>query len=240
MIHYHGTPISPRARLLLLAGRSFCVSFARPDDVRLCHEIGESVMLDNGAYTFWRRGANESRDRRRRHMTVEWDRYYEWCERWLDYRTTWAVIPDVIDGDEEVNDQLIAEWPFGERGAPVWHMHEPFARLVRLAAEWPRVCLGSSAQYATVGTPAWHGRMREAMNEVCGNGPAPTWLHMLRGLNLAGSEYPFASADSTNVARNHNGSGSRSAQDPRVIADRFDVKQCPARWTMKETQLQLV
>ena len=29
---------------------------------------------------------------------ADWPAYYAWCERWLDYRTTWAVIPDVIDG----------------------------------------------------------------------------------------------------------------------------------------------
>ncbi|PLU16204.1 MULTISPECIES: hypothetical protein [Sinorhizobium] len=42
MIHYHGTPISPVAALLELAGRHFCVSFARPDDVVRCHQIGQS------------------------------------------------------------------------------------------------------------------------------------------------------------------------------------------------------
>jgi hypothetical protein len=53
VIHYFGTPITPRPALHALAGRSFCVSFADPRDVEVCHEIGESVMLDNGAYSFW-------------------------------------------------------------------------------------------------------------------------------------------------------------------------------------------
>lgn len=30
MIRYHGTPISPVAALVEMAGRHFCVSFARP------------------------------------------------------------------------------------------------------------------------------------------------------------------------------------------------------------------
>lgn len=47
-IHYHGTPITPRAVLDTLAGRHFCVSFAAPADVKHCHAIGQSVMLDNG------------------------------------------------------------------------------------------------------------------------------------------------------------------------------------------------
>ena len=50
-LHYHGTPISPVARLYELAGRCFCVSHYKPDDVKKCHEIGSSVMLDNGAFS---------------------------------------------------------------------------------------------------------------------------------------------------------------------------------------------
>ena len=56
MLHFHGTPISPRAELLTLAGRCFCVSYAAPQDVEVCHDIGQSVMLDNGAFSFWRTG----------------------------------------------------------------------------------------------------------------------------------------------------------------------------------------
>lgn len=221
MIHYHGTPISPRPKLLELAGRCFCVSFAAPHDIAACHEIGQAVMLDNGAFTFWRTG-----------RSVSWDAYYEWCERWLAYRTTWAVIPDVIAGSARENDLLLAQWPFGTRGAPVWHMHEPIRRLLRLADSWPRVCIGSSQAYKSVASQAWHERMTAAMNALCGNGPAPVWLHMLRGLRLAGSSYPFASADSTNVARNHAGAPTRgiARQSPGAMAARIDRCQCPGRW----------
>ena len=55
MIHYFGTPITPRSSLMQLAGRSFCVSFAAPSDVAVCHEIGESVTLDNG----WRTSSTQ-------------------------------------------------------------------------------------------------------------------------------------------------------------------------------------
>ncbi len=51
MIHYHGTPITPKERLYELAGRHFCVSYAAPGDLRRCHELGQSVMLDNGAFS---------------------------------------------------------------------------------------------------------------------------------------------------------------------------------------------
>lgn len=221
MIHYHGTPITPRPKLLELAGRCFCVSFAHPRDVEVCHELGQAVMLDNGAFTFWTTGRR-----------VNWSVYYAWCERWLEYRTTWAVIPDVIDGTERQNDVLLRAWPLGDRGAPVWHMHEPIQRLIRLAGEWPRVCLGSSREYRSVASPTWHCRMAAAMTALCGSGPAPVWLHMLRGLRLAGSRYPFASADSTNIARNHAGAKTRQLepQSPRTMAERIDRRQCSPRW----------
>jgi hypothetical protein len=56
MIHYHGTPISPISALLEMHGRHFCVSHAAPDDVARCHQIGQSVMLDNGAFSAWKTG----------------------------------------------------------------------------------------------------------------------------------------------------------------------------------------
>jgi 3'-phosphoadenosine 5'-phosphosulfate sulfotransferase (PAPS reductase)/FAD synthetase len=221
VIHYHGTPVTPRSKLLELAGRCFCVSFAHPYDVTACHEIGQAVMLDNGAFSFWRTG-----------RPVDWPAYYAWCERWLEYQTTWAVIPDVIDGTVRENDRLLDAWPFGDRGAPVWHMHEPIRRLLRLAGEWPRVCIGSSQEYRSVASPRWHQRMTQAMDALCPNGPAPVWLHMLRGLRLAGSHYPFSSADSTNVARNHAGCKTRgiAPRSPRAMAERIDSRQCSSRW----------
>jgi hypothetical protein len=227
-IHYHGTPISPREVLYRLAGRHFCVSFAAPQDVEICHQIGQSVMLDNGAFSLWRAG-----------KATDWPGYYAWCERWLEHRTTWAVIPDVIDGDEADNDRLINQWPHAfdiSQSAPVWHMHESIDRLVSLCRSWYRVCIGSSGQYATVGDERWHARMTDAMNQLCGDGPPPCALHMLRGMSLAGSHYPFASVDSTDIGRNHN----RPQNDAPAMAERWDSMQCPARWTTRPTQLELV
>lgn len=98
-MHYHGTPITPASVLEELAGRNFCVSFAEPRQVATVHRIGQSVMLDNGAFTFW--GKNVSPD---------WNAYMDWAEDWLNFATTWAVIPDVIDGSEEENDALLVSW----------------------------------------------------------------------------------------------------------------------------------
>lgn len=223
-IHYHGTPITPRAVLDTLAGRHFCVSFAHPNDVARVHEIGQSIMLDNGAYSMWTRGSY-----------CDWPSYYRWTETWLAYQTTWAVIPDVVDGDERINDRLVAEWPHGPRGAPVWHLHESIARLKRLAEEWPRVCLGSSREFSRVGSPTWHARMTAAMNALCTNGLSPTWLHMLRGTSLSGAIYPFASVDSTDIALSHH----RHNNNARAMADRWDALQCPGRWERRPVQASL-
>lgn len=229
-MHYHGADITPRSVLLSLAGRNFCVSYAYPSPAEVCHEIGQSVMLDNGAFSFWRLG-----------KTTDWDGYYAWCERWLEHRTTWAVIPDVIDGNEDGNDALVEAWPFGTRGAPVWHMHESLDRLERLCYRWPLVCFGSSGDYATLATPRWHRRMAEAMAVACDDKGRPRCaLHMLRGLAFAGGPYPFASADSSNIARNHAGDNNgRRRVDPRRVADEFDGRQCPTRWTPVPEQMEM-
>ncbi len=51
MMHYHGTPITPRAQLERMAGRMFCVSYAAPQDLATCLRIGQSVMLDWFGYS---------------------------------------------------------------------------------------------------------------------------------------------------------------------------------------------
>ncbi len=195
-----------------------------PRAVRVAHEIGQSVMLDNGAFSVWRRG-----------LVPDWDAYMDWAEPWLEHPTTWAAIPDVIDGSEEDNDRLLVHWyarrmPKG--GAPVWHLHESLDRLRYLSIGYERVCFGSSGQYAVVGTDKWHRRVSEAFDAIADDGRVP-WIHMLRGMALSGSHYPFASVDSTDVAQNHN----RESNTALAMADRWDGKQCPARWHHTGVQL---
>ena len=222
---YHGTPITPREVLLRLAGRHFCVSFAAPGDIATVDAIGQSVMLDNGAFSMWRSG-----------KPTNWPAYYEWCDRWLDRPTTWAVIPDVIDGGEEAQDRLIDEWPHGYRGAPVWHLDEPIDRLLRLLDAWPRVCFGSAGAYAEVGSGAWHRRMTKAWNAIVQRHQRTPTCHMLRGMQCLNWGYPFASVDSTDVARNHH----LPHNDPVKMATRWDAKQCPAKWAPRPEQMELV
>ena len=224
MIHYHGTPISPVSALYELSGRHFCVSHADPRDVERVHRIGQSVMLDNGAYSKWKRGRE-----------TDWLAYYAWCDRWLDYPTTWAVIPDEIHAGSQYQDALLAEWPHGQRGAPVWHMDEPIDRLLRLTDEWPRVCIGSTAEYAVVLSGPWRRRMDETWNAIARHHRRLPWLHMLRGMQMSGREYPFASVDSTDVAQNHN----RAKNTPTEMANRWDAMQTPGRWVAQPEQMEL-
>ena len=221
MIHYHGTPITLVAQLLTLAGKNFCVSHMAPQDVTRCHQIGQSVMLDNGAFSKWKSGKE-----------TNWDKYYEWTDMWLDCPTTWAVIPDVIDSGSQEQDALIREWPHDKRGAPVWHMDEPIRRLLSLCEEWPRVCVGSTAEFTTVLSSAWCFRMDETWNAVASTFGRLPALHMLRGMQLSGKHWPFASVDSTDVAQNHN-----RAQNTAInMANRWDAMQTPSRWETRPQQ----
>lgn len=181
-------------------------------------------MLDNGAFSAWRSGK----------AITDWSAFYAWAEHWLAYKTSWAVIPDVITGYEEDNDLLVKQWPHGQKGAPVWHMHESLERLHRLCDQFERVCIGSSAQYAVVGDQAWHRRMTEAMNSLCKAGRVPVWLHMLRGMAAAQWGYPFASVDSTDIARNHN-----RGVPIKQMADQWDSIQCSPFWGQIPEQMSI-
>ena len=225
MIHYHGTPITPMTALYELRGRHFCVSHAAPADVSRCHQIGQSVMLDNGAFSKWKSC-----------RATDWPKFYAWAEPWLSFPTSWAVIPDVIDGGSQLQDALIREWPFGQRGAPVWHMDEPIERLLRLCDDWFRVCIGSTAEYAAVLSDAWQRRMDECWNRISARGGFTPYIHMLRGMQCSGHRWPFASVDSTDIAQNHN----RDQNTPRKMADRWDAIQTPGVWMHRAEQLELV
>lgn len=223
MIHYHGTPLTPRAELLKMAGKHFCVSFANPQDADWCMTHGQSVMWDNGAFSAYTRGA-----------AFDPVDFAKWVAPRLGH-PHWAVIPDVIDGTEDDQRAMIAAWPHDRwLSAPVWHMGLGLDWLIELADAYPRVCFGSSGKYWQVGSPAWERRADEAFNALDARGLKP-WVHMLRGLALAGDRWPFASADSVNVARNFKDTGIC----PERMARRIDAIQCPVNWTMKPTQMDI-
>lgn len=238
MVPYHGTPCggSRQDTARFLRGRQALVPFPRPDDLGIVAEVCKSFVFDNGAFTAWGSGK----------PITDWRPYYAWADEWRRHPGfDWALIPDVIDGDEAANDALVAEWPRHIRGVPVWHMHESLERLVMLVNTWPTVALGSSGQWRTPGTAAWWQRMAAAMNAVCDeHGRPPCRLHGLRMLDPAiFSRLPLSSADSTNAAVNA-GSLDRfgmylpptSAQRAAVIAERIEAHNSAAVWLRQPVQ----
>ena len=110
MIHYHGTPITPRSVLETLAGEHFCISYFEPRDLKTCLKIGQSLMLDNGAFSCKTRG-----------VPFDLRGFYDWIDPILAH-PHWGVVPDVIDGTIEQQREMTATWPFPKSfGIPVWH-----------------------------------------------------------------------------------------------------------------------
>lgn len=224
LIHYHGTPLTPREQLLTMAGKCFCVSFAEPRDADVCQQIGQSVMWDNGAFSAHTKG-----------VKVDWSKYYAWLEPRLGH-PHWAVIPDVIDGDVESQRALAAQWPYGlALGAPVWHLGLSLEYLLDIADHWPRLCFGSTRQYWKVGSDIWERRVDQAFNALARRHSRLPWVHMLRGLSQSGKRWPFASADSTNVARNFK----TANRLPEPMAREIDGVQCPVKWSTRDTQQEM-
>jgi hypothetical protein len=247
MIHYHGLPITPQttACAAINAGHAF-VSFRYPEQLGLVLDVCQSFAVDNGAFSAWKSGE----------PVTDWSIYYEWVAELHRYPSfDFAVIPDVIDGDEQANDDLIEAWPWKDNakslwvGAPVWHMHESIERLQRLARTWPRVCIGSSGEFAVVGDSKWWIRMAEAMNAVCDKSGRPVCkLHGLRMLNPeVFTRLPFASADSTNIAQNvgidskWRGTYMPPNKDVRamVMRERIEANNALTFWERIKTQTEL-
>ncbi len=249
MIHYHGLPITPAtaAHRAIDAGHAF-VSFAHSDQLSVAVECAQSFAIDNGAFSAWRAGK----------PIINWSEFYGWAAQCkLIPSCDFSVIPDVIDGDEAANDALVQEWPLPKWfGAPVWHMHESLDRLERLATAFPRVCIGSSGEFATIGTPQWWGQIARAMRVVCNDDGQPlVKLHGLRMLNPeVFTRLPFASADSTNIGRNigidqtWKGNYMPPTKEMRaaVMRSRIESHNAPARWaynvdeSINENQLTLI
>lgn len=198
-----------------MSGRNFCVSFARPDDLHDCLRIGQSVMLDNGAFTAFTKGKQ-----------FDQAAYLAWVDEHLAH-PHWAVVPDVIDGTEAQQREGIKAWPFPkELSAPVWHLGLSIDWLLELADNWPRVAFGSSGQYWEVGSPSWCRRMDEAFEALSRTRRHLPWVHGMRMLSQSDGPWPLASADSTNVARNYK----RNREHPDMMAGRIDAIQPSKKW----------
>ena len=229
MIHYHGGPITPETcARRVWEGRHAFVSWAHPVQLELAAAVTQSFALDNGAFSLWKAG-----------KPVDWEDYYRWSEKWLRHPACdWAIIPDVIGGTEDENDALLDLWPHGDRGVPVWHLNESPARLVRLADRYPRVALGSAAEFDVSKPSKCIARLNFVLPAITVDGTPVVKLHGLRMLNPKVVEaIPLASADSTNVARNigidkaWKGTYTPATKETRadVLVERIERTQSPHR-----------
>jgi hypothetical protein len=242
VIHYHGTPVGgPKQEVSrFLTGRHALISYAYQDDIAIAADVCQSFILDNGAFTAWKNG-----------QALDVDGYIKWVLEWFRHPGfDWALIPDVIDGNDAENDHLVRSWPNALPGVPVWHMHEPVIRLNWLAKNFRTVALGSSGEFASVGTQQWWVRMSQALKAICdGQGRPMCKLHGLRMLdpNIF-ARLPLSSADSTNAVVNA-GSLSRfgtylaptKSQRAEVIASRIEsFNSAPIFNEIKQEELCLV
>lgn len=201
MIHYHGVPLSGDTvvQIRALKAKHAMVSYENSSPINVVAEICQSFCIDNGAFSAWKKGS-----------VIDIDSYAEFIRAWSKHPAfDFYVIPDVIDGSLEDNRRMIASWSkqgidMRTLGAVVWHLHEPLDVLHNYCQSYYRVCIGSSGEYAAIGTKKWWSRMADAMSAACDSDGMPiAKLHGLRMLDPdVFSRFPFSSADSTNVARN--------------------------------------
>jgi hypothetical protein len=203
-----GTPVTPKALLPSLAGSSFCVSHADPRDLeRVIELVGdeEILVLDNGAFTHWRQGRG----------AIDRTKFWSWAnDAQRRSPQAIAVIPDVIEGSEEEN-LLELSWALREglaefpaRTMAIWHMNESLDQLATMARLMNFVGFGSCAEFDVQRKRAdYMARIREAsevVDEVEREHDRRPWIHLMRGLGVFAELTRFESADSTNIAVNHN------------------------------------
>jgi hypothetical protein len=238
MIHFHGMAGSGKItdHVQLATSRHVFVSFAHPRCLSLVAPVCNSFALDNGAFSAWKSGAE-----------FDYDGFVEFVEIWGKHPAfNFCVIPDVIDGDEQANDEFLERWRGGNtHAAPVWHMHESLERLERLVETYSIVCLGSSGEYSQPNSKVWWERMEKAMDVATDEDGFPkAKLHGLRMLNPeVFTRLPLHSADSTNAERNSmfdqyfgRYTPPTKGQRAAVIANRVEAQQSASMWVKKPSQ----
>ena len=238
MIHYHGCPISGGDySQLAYKSRHAMLSFSSRDCAGMIIELCQSFCLDNGAYSAWTAG-------REFDMTG----FAGWVkDLWRHPGFDFYVMPDVIGGDEGDNAKMRSAWyqhcetGMWDYGYPVWHLHESLDVLSTLVNGFRGVAFGSSGEYMQIGTVKWWQRMSEAMSVATDSDGRPICkLHGLRMLDpTIFSHFPFASADSTNVARNagldNNWNGPYAPRTAKqralVMMERIEDHASATRWT---------
>lgn len=202
MIKYHGTPIGGKTTDAeeILRGRHALISFYRPDQLAVVLDVCQSFVLDNGAFSEWRKSGGQ----------IDFNAYVDWVSLYSKHPGfDWCLIPDVIDGLESQNIDLVHKWirlGLTAKGVPIWHFNESLEWLEWLVDNFEWVALGSSGQWPNPGKNGWWDRMTEVMSVCCDDQGRPKCkIHGLRMLDPEIFRHiPLASADSTNAGRNNN------------------------------------
>jgi len=172
MIFYHGTPIggSYRDAEYFLTGRAALVPYLAPLHMDIVRNVCTRFVLDNSAFTAWKQN-----------IAIDFDKYGQWVETFTaDEKFDWCIIPDVIGGSEEANDDLVRAWDDKIPGVPVFHLHQDPKRFFRLAERFPIIGIGGSHIFPNLGSRSWWTRMTELMDTICDDqGQPPAKIHGL-------------------------------------------------------------
>lgn len=201
VVHYHGGPIWGGDEIVsaLYKDGGALVSFRRTDQIKKIAKLKCSLVLDNGAFSTWRANNDDDFD-----WDAHWTKYYMFVLKWIG-RIDWFVVPDVIEGTEQENDDLVSKVPSSlkSKAVPVWHSNESISRLLRLCEKFSLVAIGCCGDETIIRSKSWVLKMDEVFNEIYIKRNMDVNIHGLRMLDgRALSKYPFYSADSTNVAIN--------------------------------------
>jgi len=238
MRHYHRTPIAETAEesTRFLHNRHALVPFHQPADAPLAFEVCRSVALDHGAVDIARDGGQ-----------LDLDGYIRWCEEWHRHPGfDWALIPDLIDGDEADNDALLRAWPKRIVGVPIYHLQEDPGRLLRLAESYPLVALRSGPRsWSLAGTTGWWGRMAIVLDAICDEHGRP--LCKLHGQQMMAPDIftalPLASVDGSCADMDQRAGRFGRYQAPAklqrnmVLADRLEALTSAPAWQRPQQQL---
>ncbi|MCV5923401.1 hypothetical protein OFO11_15525 [Escherichia coli] len=97
---------------------------------------------------------------------------------------------------------MVPDW-LKSKAVPVWHTDESIERLLRLSGKFEWVAIGCCGPHRHIRSKWWEQRMDEVFTEIYINRDLKVKIHGLRMLDVRVlGMYPFASADSTNVAVN--------------------------------------
>ena len=241
MIHYHGTPLSgaTEQQILFYRGRHALLSWPSCGPIHIpITECCRSFCIDNGAFTFWKEK-----------QEVDWQDFYTFVTDWVNHpRFDFYLIPDVIGGTVEQNDNLLGKAIPG--GVPVFHVGEPLTRIDSFIERgYKRMAIGTTKGFELKSLLFWN-EMRKIFNHLCVDGVPRMKVHGLRMLDPEVVEaFPFSSGDSTTATRkatfNTEWEGypyapiSKAAR-ATLVADRIEQGQSPSFYKFKPIQLDLI